>query len=134
MKSRLIHATVSVVVFAGLSLGFLGLTWQPHVHASQEAEQEHEHGPEAKEPESTEHDHGGDELTGPRAWMNCGKPSASMRSRFSTAMNVVTKRASRRCRPRRRTACGELACPHGVPGRPAIDPDREVQLDPTRVA
>lgn len=67
MKSRLIHATVSVVVFAGLSLGFLGLTWQPHVHASQEAEQEHEHGQEAKEPESTEHDHGGDELHGSKS-------------------------------------------------------------------
>lgn len=61
MKSKLMRATVSLVVFAGLSAAFVGLTWQPQVHADPAVE--HEAGDaccppgEANHPEAAEHGH-----------------------------------------------------------------------------
>jgi cobalt-zinc-cadmium efflux system membrane fusion protein len=74
MKSnKLIHAVVSVIVFVGLSVVLVGLTWQPRVQADTHAE--HEHGDECCPPgegrsaETTEqeHEHGyaSDEAAGP---------------------------------------------------------------------
>ncbi len=50
MKNKLMHAVVSVIVFVGLSVVLLGLTWQPRVRAAavgeHEVGEETEHGQE----------------------------------------------------------------------------------------
>ena len=53
MKSRAIHAIVSLAVFGGLSVVLVGLTWPPHVRAGAAAQHE------------ADHEHADDKATGP---------------------------------------------------------------------